>query len=63
MAKKILLAVITLLLLYGVYRLVTTSEPMITGTYSCHTEKEEYYFGGKRGKRDILHLPKRICVP
>ena len=41
MAKKIIVAVIALLLLYGVYRLVTTSEPMITGTYSCHTETEE----------------------
>lgn len=48
--KKILLAVIALLLLYGVYRLVTTSEPMITGTYSCHTETEEYYFAASEEK-------------
>ena len=50
MAKKIIVAVIALLLLYGVYRLVTTSEPMITGTYSCHTETEEYYFAASEEK-------------
>lgn len=44
MAKKISLAVLILLLLYGIYHLCKTPEPLITGTFSCNTEKGEYYF-------------------
>ena len=44
MIKKILLAVIAVLLVYGIYHLCKTPEPLIAGTYSCHTEKGEYYF-------------------
>lgn len=50
MVKKILLAVFALLVVYGVYHLVTTPEPVITGTYSCHTETEEYHFAASEEK-------------
>lgn len=50
MIKKILLAVIAALLVYGIYHLCKTPEPILTGTYSCHTEKGEYYFAASEEK-------------
>ncbi|MCI6056474.1 hypothetical protein [Anaerotignum sp.] len=61
MIKKILLAVIAVLLIYGGYRLVTTPEPMLTGTYSCHTEKGEYYFAA-REESGIFYLYENESV-
>ena len=61
MIKKILLAVIAVLFVYGIYHLYKTPEPLITGTYSCHTEKGEYYFAA-REESGIFYLYENESV-
>lgn len=61
MAKKMIVAVIAALLIYGGYRLVTTPEPMLTGTYSCHTETGEYYIAA-REESGIFYLYENESV-
>ena len=61
MIKKILLAVIAVLLVYGIYHLCKTPEPLIVGTYSCHTEKGEYYFA-VREESGIFYLYENESV-
>lgn len=61
MIKKILLAIIAVLFVYGIYHLYKTPEPLITGTYSCHTEKGEYYFAA-REESGVFYLYENESV-